>query len=58
MPLKCSAILASIIAYVDVVLANGTALEKNALKSMFGLGLVSHDDDFARYVIPPLRHLD
>ena len=49
MPTDCSYTTASIIEQVDVILSTGTNVQKQALKSIFGLGLVTHDDDFARY---------
>lgn len=50
MPQNCSADVSLVIDYVDGVLLNGTAVEKQALKEKFGLGDIEHDADFARYV--------
>lgn len=46
MPKNCSNDLNLVVNYIDRVLTFGTGMERNALKSMFGLqGL--HDKDFA-----------
>lgn len=47
MPQNCSADVSLVIDYVDGVLLNGTAAEKQALKEKFGLGDIEHDADFA-----------
>ena len=49
MPRNCSTDVSLVINHLDNVLTYGTAAEKLALKSMFGLAGVEHDDDFARY---------
>lgn len=50
MPQNCSADVSLVIDYVDGVLLNGTAAEKQSLKEKFGLGGLEHADDFARWV--------
>ncbi|GME32856.1 putative serine protein [Neofusicoccum parvum] len=47
MPQNCSADVSLVIDYVDGVLLNGTAAEKQSLKEKFGLGGLEHADDFA-----------
>lgn len=47
MPKNCSRDVSLVIDYVDEVLATGSDANKTALKSMFGLEAVEHDDDFA-----------
>ncbi|KAK3117727.1 hypothetical protein LTR53_000656 [Teratosphaeriaceae sp. CCFEE 6253] len=46
MPQNCSTDVNLVIEYMDGVLGNGTAEEVGALKGMFGLQNVTHDDDF------------
>jgi hypothetical protein len=50
MPQNCSRDVTRVIDHVDSILTTGTDAEKQALKEMFGLGAIKHDDDFARYV--------
>jgi hypothetical protein len=50
MPQNCSADFSAIIDHVDDVLLTGTADEKVALKDMFGLGALEHDDDAAQSI--------
>jgi hypothetical protein len=47
MPKNCSKDVSLVVDHVDKVLTTGSAAEKTALKSMFGLEAVEHDDDFA-----------
>lgn len=47
MPQNCSADVEAVISHVDQVLSNGTSSEKSALKDLFGLSTVTHDDDAA-----------
>lgn len=47
MPANCSSDISLVINHVDQVLTNGTAAQKTALKTMFGLQDVQHDADFA-----------
>lgn len=54
MPKACSNDIISVITHVDTVLTTGTEAEKQALKTMFGLGTVVHDADFARTLTLPL----
>ena len=51
MPANCSKDVSLVIDYIDNVLENGSAANKTALKAMFGLEAVEHDDDFAAYVL-------
>ena len=46
---NCSADVSLVVDHVDSVLTNGTAAEILALKKMFGLQDLEHNDDFARY---------
>ena len=46
---NCSKDVSLVIDHVDNVLTYGTTANKLALKRMFGLGSLEHDDDFARY---------
>lgn len=48
MPTNCSKDVTLVIDHIDSVLTTGTAEEKLALKTKFGLEGVEHDDDFAR----------
>lgn len=48
MPANCSKDVSLVIDYMDNVLLTGTDEEKYALKEMFGLQGVEHDDDFMR----------
>ena len=48
MPKNCSRDVTLVINHIDGVLKKGTAAEKLALKSMFGMEKVVHDDDFAK----------
>lgn len=54
MPRNCSADYKTIITHVDSILVNGTAADKQALKTSFGLSDLPHDDDFASALIWPL----
>jgi len=45
---NCSADVEAVVSRVDTVLTNGTDVDKEILKAEFGLGIVVHDDDFAR----------
>lgn len=47
MPKNCSADVTLVIEHIDQVLAKGTADEIHALKDMFGLAALEHNDDFA-----------
>lgn len=47
MPQNCTTDLTLAISQVDQVLSNGTAQQRQQLKSTFGLGDLQHDDDFA-----------
>ncbi len=47
MPKNCSADVPLIIDHIDKVLTKGTAAEIHALKDMFGLASLEHNDDFA-----------
>lgn len=47
MPKNCSADVTLVINYVDSILTKGTSDEVYALKEMFGLEGVEHNDDFA-----------
>ncbi|KAH6681003.1 putative serine peptidase [Halenospora varia] len=53
-PKACSNDIIAVISHVDTVLATGTDTDKQALKTMFGLGTVVHDADFARTLTLPL----
>ena len=46
MPQNCSADVEAAIAYVDEVMGSGNATAIQALKETFGLGELTHDDDF------------
>jgi hypothetical protein len=46
MPKNCSADINRVINYMDNVLTHGNATAKTALKTLFGLQTVEHDDDF------------
>lgn len=46
MPQNCSTDVELVINYVDNVLKTGTPQAQTALKSMFGLGALQHNDDF------------
>ncbi|KAI0332897.1 peptidase S28 [Cubamyces sp. BRFM 1775] len=46
MPQNCSADVQAAIAYVDEVIESGNATAIQALKENFGLGELTHDDDF------------
>ena len=54
MPKNCSKDVSLVINHIDNVLTHGSAAKKLALKTMFGLEGVEHDDDFARYHLPGL----
>jgi hypothetical protein len=45
---NCSTDVEAVISHVDTILTNGTSIDKKVLKAQFGLGIVVHDDDFAR----------
>lgn len=47
MPQNCSKDVSLVVDHVDKVLTHGNVSSKLALKSMFGLQDVEHDDDFA-----------
>jgi hypothetical protein len=47
MPQNCSRDISLVIDHIDDILLFGTAKEKLALKSLFGLAGLEHDDDFA-----------
>jgi hypothetical protein len=47
MPKNCSADVTLVIEHIDQVLTKGTADEIHALKDMFGLAALEHNDDFA-----------
>lgn len=47
MPKNCSADVTLVIDHIDKVLTKGTAAEIHALKDMFGLASLEHNDDFA-----------
>lgn len=47
MPANCSKDVTLVIDHVDQVLTTGSTADKTALKTMFGLQDVEHDDDFA-----------
>ena len=47
---NCSADVSLVVDHVDSVLSHGTAAEIQALKEMFGLQDLEHNDDFARYL--------
>ncbi|PQE15701.1 disulfide-isomerase erp38 protein [Rutstroemia sp. NJR-2017a BBW] len=46
MPKNCSADINRVINYMDNILMHGNKTAKTALKTMFGLETVQHDDDF------------
>ncbi len=48
LPANCSADVQLVVAHVDEVLTTGTPAEIQALKAKFGLGGITHNDDFAR----------
>src|SRR3569833_1915152 len=50
MPGNCSADFVKIFEYTDKVLLGGNKTEIKALKALFGLASLEHDDDFARSV--------
>lgn len=45
---NCSTDIQTIVGHVDTVLTNGTSIDQEVLKAEFGLGIVVHNDDFAR----------
>jgi len=47
MPKNCSTDVTLVIDYIDTVLQKGSAADKLALKTKFGLEALEHDDDFA-----------
>ena len=47
MPKNCSTDVSLVIEYIDNVLTTGTADQIYALKDLFGLGALEHNDDFA-----------
>ncbi|KAL7281910.1 hypothetical protein ACG7TL_003376 [Trametes sanguinea] len=51
LPANCSADIQAVIAFVDQVLTSGNADEIQDLKDRFGLGDVTHDDDFAHALV-------
>ena len=53
---NCSTDVSLVINHVDSVLSNGTAAEIHALKEMFGLQDLEHNDDFARYICFLIRY--
>lgn len=46
MPKNCSKDVSAVVGHMDDVMMHGTAAEKFALKEMFGLETLQHDDDF------------
>jgi len=48
MPKNCSTDVTLVINHVDDVLKKGTAAQKLALKTMFGMEKLEHDADFAK----------
>lgn len=46
MAANCSKDVSLVISYMDGVLSNGTAADKTALKTKFGLEAIEHDGDF------------
>ena len=46
MPSNCSKDVSLVIDHIDLVLTNGSADDQQRLKNMFGLGALSHNDDF------------
>lgn len=50
MPQNCSKDVSLVIDYMDNVLEHGTAAEQLALKEMFGVGGVQHNDDFMAFI--------
>ncbi|KAI0368439.1 peptidase S28 [Pilatotrama ljubarskyi] len=55
MPKNCSADVEAVISFVDEVLMSKNASQIKALKENFGLGGLSHDDDFAAALYAPLQ---
>ncbi|KAH8671712.1 serine carboxypeptidase S28 [Xylariales sp. PMI_506] len=54
MPQNCSNDYAAIVEYVDEVFTNGTEREKTALKTMFAVEALTHDDDAAIAISSPI----
>ncbi|TAQ90255.1 hypothetical protein B7494_g1445 [Chlorociboria aeruginascens] len=50
MPKNCSKDLSLVIDHIDNILIHGTAAEKTALKTQFGLAALEHDDDFGAFL--------
>jgi hypothetical protein len=49
MPKNCSADIISAVSQIDQVLASGNAAQIQFVKTLYGMGALEHDDDFARY---------
>ena len=56
MPQNCSKDVSRVIDYVDNILEYGNHANKTALKSLFGLQKLHHDDDFAAALASPLGY--
>lgn len=54
MPKNCSIDYEAIIDHVDTVFTNGTDEEKTALKTMFAVEALAHDDDAAVAISSPI----
>lgn len=54
MPQNCSIDYTAIVDHVDAVFINGTEEEKTALKSLFALEDLAHDDDAAVAITSPI----
>ncbi len=50
MPVNCSKDVSLVVDYMDKVFTTGTAEERLALKTQFGLEDLEHDDDVMGYV--------
>ena len=54
MPQNCSKDMSRVISHVDSVLDSGSASNITALKTLFGLQKIEHNDDFASALMSPL----
>lgn len=55
MPKNCTKDMRKVIKHIDGVLTNGTAEAQRALKDRFGLGSLTHNDDFSQAIIGGLQ---
>ena len=57
MPANCSSDLMLAIEHIDSILINGSSTDIENLKTMFGLGTVVHNTDFAQYGVLPSNRM-